>query len=397
MSDTAVEQQPEHKEEIVATNGDDMAKSAAPQLETNGDTKSDETEAKDSTESAKKESATPKDKISFSMAITLKGIKAKFPSVSQLQTQDLQKWIDEPTANLVLLDVRPEEEYVISHLEGSHRIDPDVTEMEQVLEVVNNLKLEGKETHVVAYCSIGYRSSRLIHRIHQHFKKIAAAEKAEKAASEKAAAEKAAAEKAAAEKEATEKAAAEKTADEKPTEDKAAEDKPAEEKHTEVKPSEAEPTEEKPSDTPKEENDEQKADEKPEELKDEQPAIKYYNLEGSLFKWANEDRPMVDSNNAPVKLVHHYNKIFGKCLRKELRYKPAKEPKKEKDSKKEKTAESNGDAKVENEEKKEAAVNGTEGDATNGAETEKAATVEEPTTAKSDEHAATNGEVATAA
>ncbi|MFD2255386.1 rhodanese-like domain-containing protein [Luteolibacter algae] len=41
------------------------------------------------------------------------------------------------------------------------------------------------------------------------------------------------------------------------------------------------------------------------------------NLEGSIFKWANEGRPLV-KDNQPTTRVHPYNKKFGKMLRKSL-------------------------------------------------------------------------------
>jgi len=45
------------------------------------------------------------------------------------------------------------------------------------------------------------------------------------------------------------------------------------------------------------------------------------NLEGSLFQWANEGRPVV-SGDRPAREVHPYNETFGRLLKPELR--PAK-------------------------------------------------------------------------
>lgn len=42
------------------------------------------------------------------------------------------------------------------------------------------------------------------------------------------------------------------------------------------------------------------------------------NLEGSIFKWANEDRPLV-RDDASTRMVHPYNDRYGRLLRKELR------------------------------------------------------------------------------
>jgi len=43
-----------------------------------------------------------------------------------------------------------------------------------------------------------------------------------------------------------------------------------------------------------------------------------FNLEGSLFQWANEGRPL-ESNGQPARTVHPYSERFGKLLAPELR------------------------------------------------------------------------------
>ena len=40
---------------------------------------------------------------------------------------------------------------------------------------------------------------------------------------------------------------------------------------------------------------------------------KVYNLEGSIFKWANEDRPLVQNQTTGYK-VHPYNAHWGRLL-----------------------------------------------------------------------------------
>lgn len=47
-----------------------------------------------------------------------------------------------------------------------------------------------------------------------------------------------------------------------------------------------------------------------------------YNLEGSIFKWVNENRPIIDSDGAPTQFVHPYNAFFGKLLDPSHRYSP---------------------------------------------------------------------------
>ena len=47
--------------------------------------------------------------------------------------------------------------------------------------------------------------------------------------------------------------------------------------------------------------------------------VKVHNLEGSLFKWANEKRPMVDKQGNHTVFCHPYNLIWGKFLDGSLR------------------------------------------------------------------------------
>ena len=52
-------------------------------------------------------------------------------------------------------------------------------------------------------------------------------------------------------------------------------------------------------------------------------ASKVYNLEGSIFKWANEGRELVDCNNTKTPYCHPYSVIWGRLLEPNLRvYKP---------------------------------------------------------------------------
>lgn len=46
-----------------------------------------------------------------------------------------------------------------------------------------------------------------------------------------------------------------------------------------------------------------------------------YNLEGGIFAWANEGHPIV-RDQAPASLVHPYDAIWGRLLRRDLRWSP---------------------------------------------------------------------------
>ncbi|XP_069136528.1 uncharacterized protein [Argopecten irradians] len=204
------------------------------------------------------------------MKMTIAMISKKFGSVRDISTDTLEEWlknhsisgkvagINTPTGNqsspidnlvtgsssgtqtqevtnaqrkLVILDCRPEEEFVISHLEGSVRVDydKDVKEIIQTLpehlHTVENLA----NTDIVCYCSLGYRSSVVADKFQNFLKENSGC---------------------------------------------------------------------LPGGS-------------------ESPAA--VNLEGSLFKWANEGRHMVDMDGRQTIFAHPYNVVYGKLLKHELR------------------------------------------------------------------------------
>ena len=89
-------------------------------------------------------------------SLTLKTIRAKFPTVAQVSTDTLQSWLDESPKreNLLLFDVREPEEYAVSHLQGA-RPAPSKDEALKVLQDVSS------DQRIVLYCSVGHRSSEL--------------------------------------------------------------------------------------------------------------------------------------------------------------------------------------------------------------------------------------------
>ena len=94
---------------------------------------------------------------------TLKMIRAKFPEVTQLSTDNLQTWLDVPaqapsgrpqTERPLLLDVREKEEYEVSHLQDAVL----ATSEKEALQALEGVPLDRP---VVLYCSVGYRSSEM--------------------------------------------------------------------------------------------------------------------------------------------------------------------------------------------------------------------------------------------
>ena len=92
----------------------------------------------------------------MSWSMTLKTIRAKFPTVAHISTDTLQSWLDEPPQreNLLLFDVREPEEYAVSHLQGARPV-PSQDEALKALQGVSS------DQRIVLYCSVGHRSSEL--------------------------------------------------------------------------------------------------------------------------------------------------------------------------------------------------------------------------------------------
>ncbi len=84
-------------------------------------------------------------------------IRAEFPGVEQISAAELNEWLASGGEPPALLDVRQEAEYRVSHLRGAVRVDPG-----------GEPRLPagaGKDTPIVVYCSVGYRSSALAERL----------------------------------------------------------------------------------------------------------------------------------------------------------------------------------------------------------------------------------------
>lgn len=78
-------------------------------------------------------------------------LRHRFPKVTWITTAQLADWLADKKPPPVLLDVRTEEEWGVSHLSGARRVDPNAS----VEEVASGMP---KETPIVTYCAVGYRS-----------------------------------------------------------------------------------------------------------------------------------------------------------------------------------------------------------------------------------------------
>lgn len=86
-------------------------------------------------------------------------IRKQHPEVSQLSTDSLAAWLnDENKAQPLLIDTREKEEYDVSHLAGAIQMNPNE-------ENFSALAALDKNTPIVVYCSVGYRSSKIAEKL----------------------------------------------------------------------------------------------------------------------------------------------------------------------------------------------------------------------------------------
>lgn len=92
------------------------------------------------------------------LATVEKLVRSKYPDVEQVSTADLAYTMQHGDSSFILIDTREVHEYEVSHLPGAIRIDPDATTFPELRDVP-------RDTRVVAYCSVGYRSSEVVTRL----------------------------------------------------------------------------------------------------------------------------------------------------------------------------------------------------------------------------------------
>lgn len=89
----------------------------------------------------------------------LGAIEARYPDVPRVTTDSLAAWLEaDSVAQPILLDTRSPDEFAVSHLKGALRVDPDA----QTFLTLDTLD---RQTPIVAYCSVGYRSSDVASRL----------------------------------------------------------------------------------------------------------------------------------------------------------------------------------------------------------------------------------------
>ncbi len=87
-----------------------------------------------------------------------KTIRATYPDVRHVSTDSLAAWQVGSASAPLLLDVRAEDEFAVSHLQNARRLDPDTPDFA----MLQNLP---PDTPIVTYCSVGYRSAAMAERL----------------------------------------------------------------------------------------------------------------------------------------------------------------------------------------------------------------------------------------
>ena len=86
-------------------------------------------------------------------------IERDFPGVEHVSVDELNQQLQSDTQpRPILLDVREEAEYAVSHIPGAIRVSPG----SETSELIDSLD---PSTPIVTYCSVGYRSSELVAKL----------------------------------------------------------------------------------------------------------------------------------------------------------------------------------------------------------------------------------------
>jgi rhodanese-related sulfurtransferase len=109
---------------------------------------------------------------SSALALLEMQMRQLFDDVSHIPPERVAGLMVRRPGHVVLIDVRTPEEYAVSRIPGAVRVDPESRSAAEVAALAGGLD----DKVVVAYCSIGLRSARLLVRIGQALKERGARE-----------------------------------------------------------------------------------------------------------------------------------------------------------------------------------------------------------------------------
>jgi rhodanese-related sulfurtransferase len=88
-----------------------------------------------------------------------KSLRHKFTKIEWISTSELVDWLaNKRRPAPVLLDVRTPGEWNVSHLPGARRVEPDASAETAAAGI-------SKDTPIVTYCAVGYRSGEMADRL----------------------------------------------------------------------------------------------------------------------------------------------------------------------------------------------------------------------------------------
>jgi rhodanese-related sulfurtransferase len=99
---------------------------------------------------------------------TIEDVAKRWPNLQHVPAEDVARMMADK--NAIVFDVRTEQEYGVSHLEGAIRVDPAIDSAEFLK--AHAAATKGKTA--VFYCSVGVRSSKLAERVGQGLKEAGA-------------------------------------------------------------------------------------------------------------------------------------------------------------------------------------------------------------------------------
>lgn len=97
---------------------------------------------------------------SLALSLVKLFIRLSFPTVTQITTTEFAGWLLNLAAKPqpLVLDARSQTEYAVSHIKTSVRIDPVAPDL-------TALSTISKDTPIVVYCSVGYRSAKIAQQL----------------------------------------------------------------------------------------------------------------------------------------------------------------------------------------------------------------------------------------
>lgn len=97
----------------------------------------------------------------LSWTVLKRSIRIKFPHVRHISIDSLAAWLNQAgKAKPLLLDIRTEPEYRVSHLPGAQLIAPGTQDLTFLDPLV-------PDQPIVTYCSVGYRSSMMTEQLQE--------------------------------------------------------------------------------------------------------------------------------------------------------------------------------------------------------------------------------------